>query len=232
MNIYAVIPARGGSKSIPKKNIQLLDGKPLIAYTIEYSLKCPLITQTVVSTDSEGIAEIAKNCGAEVPFMRPGELAQDDTQDYPVLKHVLDVLEQLYKEKVDALILLRPTSPLRPNGLIERAVALLEKFPKADSIRSVASSKEHPFRQWKKEGEYIVGYETIVFESYNIPRQKLPSVYFQTGDLEAVRRETILKGSISGKHVVPLFINHGEMLDVDNVSDLKKAEKYLKEKKL
>ena len=96
MKICAVIPARGGSKSIPRKNIRLLKSKPLIQYSIEYSLKCLLVTHTVVSTDSDEIAQIARDCGAEVPFMRPVELAQDDTQDYPVFRHALEVLEELW----------------------------------------------------------------------------------------------------------------------------------------
>src|SRR3989338_6841167 len=98
MKIYTVIPARGGSKSIPKKNIRSLHGKTLVQYSIEYSLKCPLVAHTVVSTDSQEIADIAKAAGAEVPFLRPSEFAQDDTQDYPVFKHALEELEKIYKE--------------------------------------------------------------------------------------------------------------------------------------
>ena len=230
MNIYTVIPARGGSKSIPKKNIQLLHGKPLIEYSIEYSLKCPLITHTVVSTDSEEIAEIARNCGAEVPFIRPAKLAQDVTQDYPVFRHALNTLEELYNEQIDVLVLLRPTSPLRPPGLIEKGIALLKRFPEASSVRSVTSSSEHPFRQWKINGDYMVGYEKEVFESYNLPRQQLPSVYFQTGDLEIIRRQTLLDGSISGSCVLPLIINSPDVCDIDHQSDLKKAEERLRKK--
>ena len=223
MNIYTVIPARGGSKSIPKKNIKLLYGKPLIEYSIEYSLKCPLVAHTIVSTDSEEIAEIAKSCGAEVPFIRPGELAQDDTPDYPVFRHALNTLEDLYSEQIDIVISMRPTSPLRPPGLIEKGIALLQRFPEANSVRSVAPSKEHPFRQWRTIGEYIVGYETEVLEAYNLPRQQLPPVFFQTGDIEIIRRETLLSGSISGEHILPLIIKSEEVLDIDNISDWHKA---------
>lgn len=231
MNIYAVIPARGGSKSIPKKNIQLLHGKPLIEYSIGYSLKCPLITHTVVSTDSEEIAEIARNCGAEVPFVRPEELAQDDTQDYPVFIHALNTLEELYNEQIDAIILLRPTSPLRPPGLIEKGIALLQRFSEASSVRSVTPSSEHPFRQWKINGDYMVGYEKEVFESYNLPRQQLPPVYYQTGDLEIIRRQTLLNGSISGERILPLIIKTEEMVDIDNMADWHKAEEQLQRNK-
>ena len=227
MNLFTVIPARGGSKSFPKKNIQLLNGKPLVQYSIEYSLNCSLVVDTIVSTDSEEIAGIARSCGVKVPFIRPEGLAQDDTPDYPVIRHALDTLEDQNDEKIDVIVLLRPTSPLRPRGLIERGVDLLNRLPEATSVRSVTISKEHPYRQWMISGEYMAGYETGVFEPYNLPRQKLPKSYFQTGDLEIVRRSTLMDGSISGEKVVPLIIEHSEMLDIDKPSDLKCAEKII-----
>ena len=232
MNICSVIPARGGSKSIPKKNIRELGGKPLIQYSIEYSLKCPLVVHTVVSTDSQEIAQIAKSCGAEVPFLRSPELAGDDVQDYPVFEHALKALEELYKEKIDIVLLLRPTSPMRPEGLIEKGIELIKRFPKATSVRSVAASSEHPFRQWKIAGDYMTGYEDKVPESYNILRQKLPAVYFQTGDLEIIRRQTILNGSISGERILPLIINSEEIVDIDNCSDWQEAQNRLKKNKI
>lgn len=227
MSIYTVIPARGGSKSIPKKNIRLLAGKPLIQYSIEYSLKCSLVTRTVVSTDSEEIASIAQLCGAKVPFMRLKELAEDNVPDYPVFRHALGILEELYNEQIDAIVLLRPTSPLRPPGLIERGVALLQRFPEASSVRTVTLSSEHPFRQWRIVADYMMGYETEVFEPYNLPRQQLPSVYYQTGDLEIVQRQTLLDGSISGNRVLPLVIDPEEMVDIDHESDWQEAEQRL-----
>jgi len=231
MNICTVIPARGGSKSIPKKNIQPLNGKPLVYYSIRYSLSCPLVKHTVVSTDSEEIAAVARKYKAEVPFMRPPELARDDTQDYSVFKHALENLEAFYKEEIDILVLLRPTSPLRPGGLIEQGVALLERFPEATSLRTVMLSTEHPYRQWLIAGDYMSGYERGVFEPYNIPRQKLPLAYFQTGDLEIIRRSTILNGSVSGSRVLPLVIERKDKLDIDSILDLKEANKRIKKAK-
>ena len=186
-----------------------------------------MVANTVVSTDSEEIAKIARNCGAEVPFIRPGELAQDDTPDYPVIRHALDTIEKLNDKKIDAIVLLRPTSPLRPSGLIERGIDLLSRLPEATSVRSVTISKEHPYRQWILSGKYMTGYETEVFEPYNLPRQKLPVAYFQTGDLEIVRRSTLLDGSVAGGKVVPLIIERSEMLDIDEPSDLKRAKKLV-----
>lgn len=227
MNIVTVIPARGGSKSIPKKNIQLLNGKPLVQYSIDYSLKSSLTTDTVVSTDSKEIAKISRQCGAKVPFLRPKEFAEDDTPDYPVIKHALDTLERLNNNIIDVIILLRPTSPLRPPNLIEMGIDLLKRFPKATSVRSVTKTKEHPFRQWQKNENYIRGFEKSIEEPYNLPRQKLPEIYFQTGDIEIIKRNTLILGSISGENVLPLLIDHSSMLDIDEISDLEVANKKI-----
>jgi CMP-N,N'-diacetyllegionaminic acid synthase len=231
MNIITIIPARGGSKSIPLKNIQLLNNKPLISYSIEYSQKCPLVSHTVVSTDSKRIAKIAKDFNAEIPFLRPCEISQDKTKDFPVINHALKLLEDIYGKQIDVIIWLRPTSPLRPEGLIEKAIAILESNPSCTSIRSVVKSKEHPYRQWFLTDNFIksvVG-EASYNEPYNIPRQDLPDSYFQSGDIEVIKRNTILSGSISGDKIIPLIIKQNEMLDIDHFSDLTKAEKKISE---
>jgi N-acylneuraminate cytidylyltransferase len=228
LKIVTIIPARGGSKSLPKKNIRLLDNKPLLCYSIDYSKKSSLVTKTIVTTDSQEIADIAKSCGAEVPFLRPSEYAQDDTRDYPFMKHALDYFESI-GEVYDIYILLRPTSPIRPEGLIEKAIEIFENNFSASSVRSIAKIKEHPYRAWEINIDgSMQGLVKSVEESYNIPRQELPEIYFQTGDIEAIRRETILKGSISGDNIYPLIINHDEMVDIDEVSDFMKAEEKLK----
>lgn len=229
MNVYTIIPARGGSKSIPEKNIKVLNGRPLIDYSIKYSLACPLVKRTIVSTDSQKIADIALSCGAEVPFLRPIDLAQDNTRDYPVFEHALKTLEQLTNEPIDLIILLRPTSPLRPPNLIQRGIQLMNNFPSASSLRSVAKSTEHPFRQWKLDGDFMIGYESGTIEPYNIPRQELSQVFFQTGDIEIIRRETLLNGSISGKNVLPLVLLPEEMVDIDDMVDWAEAEKKIRD---
>lgn len=225
--IVTVIPARGGSKSIPLKNIQPLNGKPLIEYTIKYSLDCPLVKHTVVSTDSAQIADIARACGAEVPFLRPESLAGDDVQDFPVIEHALRNLEREYRLTIDYVVLLRPTSPLRPKGLIEKAIAILEQDPECDSVRAVTDASEHAFRQWTPEGKYMRPFMEKTHEPYNIPRQELPTSYFQSGDIEVVRRRTILQGSVTGHRVAPLVINRQEMVDIDNPEDLLHAERMI-----
>ncbi|MGA1198372.1 MAG: cytidylyltransferase domain-containing protein [Candidatus Latescibacterota bacterium] len=227
MNVVTVIPARGGSKSLPKKNIHPLNGKPLIQYSIEYSLQCPLILHTVVSTDCQEIADIAKRTGAEVPFLRPLQYAQDDTRDYPVMRLALETLEKHYDQHIDAIALLRPTSPLRPPGLIEKAIHLLQKDPLATSVRTVTKCEQHPFRMWQMQDHYMIGYEKEIYEPFNIPRQELPTLLFQTGDLEMVTRETLLAGSVSGTRVLPIIMHPDEMMDIDHQKDLTSAEQRL-----
>lgn len=228
MKVVTIIPARGGSKSLPKKNILLLNNKPLLCYSIDYSKNSDFVTKTIVTTDSQEIADIAKKCGADVPFLRPSEYAQDNTRDYPFMRHALDYFESI-GEIYDIYILLRPTSPIRPDGLIEEAVRIFEDNHTATSVRSVATIKEHPYRAWKlNENGNIEGFVKGVDESYNIPRQELPKVYFQTGDIEAIRRQTILSGSVTGNNIYPLIIKHDEMVDIDEVCDFKKAEEKLK----
>ena len=227
MKLAVIIPARGGSKSLPKKNILPLNGEPLLCYSVDYSLKSKLVATTIVSTDSQEIADIAKNCGASVPFIRPAEFSQDDTRDYPVIRHALDFFEAQGKI-FDIYILLRPTSPIRPSGLIEKAVEILKNNPSATSVRSVAEIKEHPYRAWRQSQDgSISGFINNETEPYNIPRQDLPPLYFQTGDIEAIRRETLIGGSVSGNYVFPLVIKHNEMIDIDNESDFNRAEQGL-----
>ena len=127
---------------------------------------------------------------------------------------------------IDIIILLRPTSPLRPKGLIEEAVSMLENNPKASSVRAMTKSKEHFYRQWKKDGDYIQSFveDQSVHEPYNIPRQFLPNSYFQTGDIEVIRRSTLINGSVSGDFVLPLMIDSEAVFDIDHTNDLSLAE--------
>ncbi|SVA88997.1 uncharacterized protein METZ01_LOCUS141851 [marine metagenome] len=230
-NIYTVIPARGGSKSIPRKNIKLLNGRPLIEYSIDYSKQSQLVSKTIVSTDDMEIASIAKELGAEVPFMRPSILSGDLVPDYPVMFHALEELERIYSEIIDIIVLLRPTSPLRPPNLIEQGIELLQKDQQATSIRAVALVKEHPYRQWgnQKDG-YISGFSNKISnksEPFNLPRQKLPETFFQTGDIEIIRRETLIQGSVSGKRVLPLIIDSEKVYDIDSQDDFELVERNL-----
>jgi len=229
--IISIIPARGGSKGIPKKNITLLAGKPLIAHSIETSLNCPLVNRTLVSTDIEEIAAVALEYGAEVPFLRPSELAQDDTQDFPVIHHTLEWLRDNEGHEPDIVVQLRPTTPLRPPGLIEQAIRMLQKDPSADSVRSVEVSPYTPYKMWQKEGLYIKPFLKLDgVESYNMGRQFLPEVLYHNGVLDVFWASPVLeKKTLTGSKILPLNIDDSfYIVDIDKPVDLVVAEAFFK----
>jgi YrbI family 3-deoxy-D-manno-octulosonate 8-phosphate phosphatase len=228
MHILALIPARGGSKSILHKNIRPLAGIPLIAYSISAARQSKLVTRTIVSTDDDEIASIARGFGAETPFMRPAELAQDSTLDYPVFTHALGWLKEREGYQPDILVQLRPTSPLRPPECIDQAVQVLLDHPEADSVRGVIPSGQNPFKMWKIDDR---GHLTPLLslpgipEPYNAPRQALPQTFWQTGHIDAIRLSTILlKGSLSGDVIYPLHIDPRYAIDIDTLRDWQRAE--------
>ena len=144
--VLAVIPARGGSKGIPRKNIKLFAGYPLIAYSIAAGLQSELTTRVIVSTDDEEIAEVARKWGAETPFLRPAEFAADNTLDLPVFQHALAWLKEHENYVPDIVLQLRPTSPARPRTLVDDAIRLLIDHPEADSVRGVVPADENPHK--------------------------------------------------------------------------------------
>src|SRR4030065_943344 len=149
MEIFALIPARGGSKSTPHKNIPPLAGFPLIAYSIAAAKQSNLVTRTIVSTDDDEIARIAREYGAETPFMRPAEFAQDHTTDFPVFSHALGWLKEHEGYQPEVVVQLRPTSPMRPPGCVDQSVQVLLDHPEADSVRGVIPSGQNPYKMWR-----------------------------------------------------------------------------------
>jgi len=145
----ALIPARGGSKGIPRKNIRSFAGFPLIAYSIAAAREARTVKRVIVSTDDMEIAAVARQYGAEVPFMRPAELAGDTTPDLPVFEHALKILEEVDGYKPDIVVQLRPTSPLRPRGMVDEAVRILKLFEDADCVRGVVPAGQNPHKMWR-----------------------------------------------------------------------------------
>jgi len=231
INIVSIIPARGGSKGIPQKNVKLLCGKPLISYVIEQALESHLIDRTIVSTDSKEIAEMARRYGAETPFIRPSNLAEDDTLDLPVFKHAIRWLEENQDYRADIIIHLRPTSPLVKVKHINEAIKKLIKDKNADSIRGVCAPSQNPFKMWKREGKYIkplINYSKLK-EPYNMPRQLLPDTYWQNANIDITRYNTIIKkNSMTGDNILPYIMNKKYSIDLDDMLDLKIAEMLLK----
>lgn len=224
--ILAIIPARGGSKSIPRKNIKLLGGYPLIAYSIAAGLNSKFIDRVIVSTDDEEIARIAERWGAEVPFIRPAELAEDHVTDLPVFEHAIRWLEQNDNYHADIILQLRPTSPFRPKGCVDEAIELLLQNPEADSVRGVTPSGQNPYKMWRVENNRLVPLLNGEFdEPYNMPRQKLPATFWQTGHIEVIRYETIMhKNSMTGDYIIPFVINSKYAIDLDNLQQWQYAE--------
>jgi CMP-N-acetylneuraminic acid synthetase len=144
VSVLALVTARGGSKGIPGKNLKELYGHPLVAWAVAAGVQSNLVTRTICSTDSEEIGMVAERYGAEVPFMRPPTLAEDTTPDLPVFLHVLDYLAMEDSWVPDVIVHLRPTTPLRPRGLVDRSIELLTRHPVATSVRAVCEAPTTP----------------------------------------------------------------------------------------
>jgi len=228
-DILAIIPARGGSKSIPRKNIIDFAGYPLISYSIAAGLASETVDRVIVSTDDAEIAEISQRYGAEVPFTRPDVHSQDNTPDLPVFIHALEWLAEVEGYRPDIVIQLRPTSPFRRVVHIDGAVHRLIERPEADSVRTVCMPFQNPFKMWRIGPDGFMqplGTELgISVEPYNQPRQMLPEVYWQTGYVDAAWSETILsKNSMTGDAILPLIIDPSEWVDIDSPDDWRRAE--------
>jgi CMP-N-acetylneuraminic acid synthetase len=211
MQILAIIPARGGSKRVPNKNIKELGGKPLIAYSIDHAKQSKYITRTIVSTDSPEILEIAKSFGAEAPFLRPEELAQDSTPDLPVFQHALLWMKENENYVPDIVVQLRPTSPLRKVEDVDRAIELLINNPEADSVRTVIEPVSSPYKMYKIDDAGFL--DPLIktedkSEVYNQPDQQLPKVYRHIGTADVIWSKTILENNqMSGKKILPLILD-------------------------
>lgn len=229
-DVLILIPARGGSKSIPRKNIRTFAGHPLIAYSIAAGLAAETAARVIVSTDDSEIAEIARRYGAETPFLRPADLSQDNTPDLPVFQHALEWLAKHENYHPKIIIQLRPTSPLRRVQHIDQAIYHLLDRPEADSVRTVCVPFQNPYKMWRIDttGFLLPILDTPFPEAYNMPRQLLPEVYWQTGYVDATWDKTIhQKKSMTGDLILPLVIDPSDWIDIDSPQDWQRAERYL-----
>lgn len=227
-NIIAVIPARGNSKRIPRKNVKLLGGKPLIVWTIEAAFKCRLIDRIIVSTDDDEIAEISRKNNAEVPFIRPADLAKDDTPDLPVCRHLLEYLAVNENYQPDIIVWLRPTCPLRRPEDIEAAVKKLIET-NADCVRSVTQVEQHPYWMKRLEGDKLMSFIKDKDEQIYYQRQMLPILYCLNGAVDVVwsrnigRQPRLFSGNMSAVVTPPEF-----SVDIDTEFDFILADAILK----
>lgn len=227
--VLALVTARGGSKGIPGKNIACVCGKPLIAWTIEASHAAKRVTRTIVSTDDPAIAAAARDAGAEIPFMRPPELAQDNTPHIDVLVHALQWVKQNESRLPDYLLLLQPTSPLREGSDIDVAIELAECHS-ADSVIGVSACEKHPY--WMKTREADGRLRNFLPDvEMGTHRQHLPPVYAVNGALYLARPELLLKQrTFYSDKTYGYVMPRERSVDIDEPIDLKLCDLLLRER--
>jgi CMP-N-acetylneuraminic acid synthetase len=236
--VLALIPARGGSKGVPRKNVMMIAGKPLIAYSILQARESNRIDRVIVSTDDEEIAQVSLEWGAEVPFMRPSEYAHDLSPDLDVFRHALNWLQEREDYSPELLVHLRPPGPVRSVELIDQAIDLLADHPEADAVRSVTMALQTPYKMWQPTADGymqpILRLEGVA-DSQSLPRQRLPPVYWQNGYIDVIRPRAILeKNSMCGEFVLP-FVVDDQLLELDypeNIPEIENALRRLQEGEL
>jgi len=228
MKVLAIIPARSGSKSVPHKNVRLLQGKPLLAHSIGHALAAKRVTRTIVSTDSEDYAAIAREYGAEAPFLRPPEFSGDMATDWEIFYHALNWLRENERWSPDICVHLRPTHPIRNPQDIDHMVKLLINNPEWDSVRSVVTAPETPYKMWFRDAEGMLApvIQTEIREAYNQPRQSLPPTYLQNASIDVVRSRVILEQrSMTGRNIHGYIME--ESFDIDTEGQLEIARQHL-----
>lgn len=230
--VIALIPARSGSKRIKNKNIKLLGAHPLIAYTITVAKRARIFDRIIVSTENEKIAKIAEYYGAEVPFLRPNEFAQDSSLDIKWIKYTLQKLNVI-ESKISYFSILRPTSPFRTVPMIHKAWQLFLKDKNADSLRAVEKCSQHPAKMWfvsaNRMKPVIKNPDSKSIEWYSTPMQALPEIYAQNSSLEIAKCSIPLEtNSISGQEIIPFKTSGFDGFDLNIEKDWIYAEYLIK----
>ena len=217
--IVSIIPARAGSVGVAGKNVKLLNGEPLIAYSIRASLKTELISRTIVSTDSEDIARIARRFGAEAPFLRPKAISGDNSTDYEFFLHAIEWFEKNEGFVPEYFVHLRPTTPLRDPGVIDRAIELFINNQSATSLRSVHEMSESVYKCFEVEDNKLktIGASSFELDNANNARQSFPTTYSANGYVDIIRRNLVADQKIHGNCVMPFITN--VVVEVDTMDD-------------
>lgn len=226
--IYALIPARSGSKGIKDKNIMDFNGKPMIAHSILQASNSQYIDDVYVSTDSQNYADIAILYGAKAPFLRPAEISGDHATDFEAFDHFLKYLKESEARLPDIIVHLRCTYPTRKIEDLDAAIeCFIDNYDHADSLRSVVEAPETPYKMWLSEGPFLkqLLYVEGIREPYNAPRQDLPKVYFQNASIDMMKTETLIKKrSMTGDHILKFEMDSNEIHDIDTMRDLNKIK--------
>jgi CMP-N,N'-diacetyllegionaminic acid synthase len=223
MHTVAVIPARGGSRGLPRKNLRLLGGVPLVVHTIRAAQAADLIDQLLVSTDDEAIARVSRNAGADVPFIRPAQLAGDDATTFAVIRHAVDWVEQSTGRRVDVVVTLQPTSPLRAAGMIDEAVRLVQD----GTYRAAVTVAEIPFAAPTvgilSDGRFRASVTLI-----DPRRQVAPSAVRLTGAVYVTSRDLLDEGRLTDGAPGAVLTSGAAAIDIDTAADLAAARRALR----
>lgn len=233
--IVGVIPARGGSKGLPGKNIRPLASKPLVAHTIEAARGARLIDRIILTTDSEEIASVGKQYGAEVPFIRPSELATDTAHTPPVLEHAVRYLEEHEGYEVSIIVTLQPTSPLRRPEHIDQAVEKLLSNDQLDSVISIKSVTFPPFWMMRIDGERLLPFVGDGTDYSLKERQEMPFLYQPNGAVYVTRRgllrdKGVLFSLYQGGNTGYILMDEDSSIDIDGLVDFVIADNLIQKK--
>ena len=232
LKTVAFIPARSGSTRIPNKNIRLLDGVPLLAYSINAALDSKIFDSVICATDSEEYADIAVQYGADVPFLRPSKISGSEDPDISWVKFMLETL-RTHNKTYDIFAILRPTSPFRQASTIIRAYNKFTSAKKVDSIRAVQPCSEHPGKMWVLNNDNmqpLLPYDIKGVPWHSNQKSALPEIFIQNASLEMAWAEVVTdKKSISGSVILPFITDDFEGFDINEESDWILAEHHIKE---
>jgi CMP-N-acetylneuraminic acid synthetase len=228
-SVYAIIPARSGSKGVKNKNIRCLDGYPLIAFSIVAAKMCPSVERVIVYTDSEEYAEIARKYGAETPFLRPAEISGDKSTDIEFMEHAINWLADNEGKVPEFFMHVRPTYPLRTVEVMEKAAVLMKGDPKATSLRSANLASNTPYKWFnlREDGYYKSIRDDITLDEANNPRQAFPDVYVPDGYVDMLSTKFIVENDLMhGDHMIGYVVPGG--VDIDALKDVEYLEFYIK----
>ena len=238
MQAIVLIPARGGSKRIPRKNIRFLNGEPLINHTIKAAMGSRLVEAVIVSTDCSETAKIASRCGAWVPFVRPSNIARDDTPDPPVIRHTIEWIEKNNGKNLDIIVFLRPTTPFKTSTLIDRCVEKLQGDSQLSAVRTITPVEGiyHPYWHIKVQQGFLKPFIDGVQTEKYYQRQLLPACYRLNGVVDVMRRDCVMNSTnIYGDRIGFIEVEETTAIDIDNEFDFKFCEfliqNYTRDKK-
>lgn len=228
--ILCIIPARSGSKGIPHKNIKLFKGKPLFVWSVKQAQSSYHNMRIIVSTDSEIYKDIAIKNGAEVPFLRPTKISQDNSTDFELINHAVNFFKIKENYIPEIILHLRPTQPLRKVIDINKCLDIfIQNYDKYDSLRTIVEFDKSPFKMYTintEDNNLIPLFKEIknIKEPYNQGRQYLPKTFLHNGYIDIIKTSTLSKNTISGEKIYPYLMNKNDTIDIDTEDDWEKAE--------